>query len=82
MKRILGITHLQPPGKGRDISQLTRLLKAPSILALNTSRAGAFTASLCCGLFLITLTVKDFLLMSYINLIFQFKTIPLFSIIL
>jgi len=34
------------PAMGRDTFHQTRLLKAPSSLALNTSREGAATASL------------------------------------
>jgi len=54
---------------GRDIFHQTRLLKAPSNLALNTAREGAATASLgnlCQGLTM--LTVKSFFLISIINL--------------
>lgn len=52
-----------------DIFHSPRLLRVPSSLALNTSRAGAPTVSLgslvqC----LTTLTVKDFSLMSLLNL--------------
>jgi len=45
---------------GRDIFHQTRLLKAPSNLALNTAREGAATAPLGnLGQGLITLTVKN-----------------------
>jgi len=57
------IISFQPPAMGRDTSHQTRLLKAPSNLALNTAREGAATASLgnlCQGL--TTLTVKNFFL--------------------
>ena len=53
----------------RDIFHQTRLLRAPSNLALNTVREGAATASLgnlCQGL--TTLMVKNFFLMSNLNL--------------
>ena len=59
-------------------SPQTRLLKAPSSLALNTSREGASTTSL--GnlfQFLTTLTVKNFFLISNINLpSFSSKLLP------
>jgi len=54
---------------GRDTFHQTRLLKAPSNLALNTSREGAATASLvnlCQGL--TTLTVRNFFLIANLNL--------------
>jgi len=53
----------------RDAFYYTRLLKAPSNLALNTAREGAATASLgnmCQGL--TTLRVKNFFLISNLNL--------------
>jgi len=61
--------HLfHPPAVGRDTFHQTRLLKAPSNLALNTAREGAATASLgsqCQGL--TTLTVKNFFLISSLS---------------
>jgi len=54
---------------GRDIFHQTRLLKAPSNLALNTAKEGAakiYVSNLCrC---FSTLTVKNFFLMSNLNL--------------
>ena len=57
------------PAVGRDTSHQTRLLKAPSSLALNTAREGAATASLG-NLFqcLITLMVKNFFLLPNLKL--------------
>jgi len=53
---------------GRDIFHQTRLLKAPSSLALNTAREGAATASLSSlGQGLITLRVKNFFFLSNLN---------------
>jgi len=54
---------------GRDIFHYTRLLRAPSNLALDTSREGAVTASLA-KLFqcLTALIVKNFFLISDLNL--------------
>ena len=54
---------------GRDTFHQTRLLQAPSILALDTAREGAATASLgnLCQC-LTTLTVKNFFLISNLNL--------------
>ena len=63
----------------RDTFHQTRLLKAPSNLALNTSREGASTTSLG-NLFhcLTTLIVKNFFLLSKLNLpSFTFKSLPL-----
>jgi len=53
----------------RDIFHYTRLLRAPSSLALNTSREGASTASLG-NLFqcFTTIMVKNFFLISSLNL--------------
>ena len=68
-----------PSAVGRDTSHQTRLLKAPSSLALNASRKGAFTTSLG-NLFqcLTTLTVKNFFLTSSLNLPFSsLKPFPL-----
>jgi len=58
-----------PPAMGRDSFHQTRLLRAPSNLALNTAREGAATASLgnlCQGL--TTLMVKNFFPISKLNL--------------
>ena len=57
--------QFHPPAMGRDTSHQPRLPKAPSSLALSTSRDGASTASLgsLCQC-LTTLTVKNFLLTS------------------
>ncbi|KFU85683.1 Zinc finger CCCH domain-containing protein 11A [Chaetura pelagica] len=65
----LKIIQSQPLCMGRDTSHQTRLLQAPSNLPFNTARDGAATASLG-NLFqcVTTLTVKNFLLMSYLNL--------------
>ena len=57
--------HPAPPTMGRDTFHYTRLLKAPSSLALNTSRDGASTASLDS---LTTLRVKYFFLIPYLDL--------------
>jgi len=52
-----------------DIFHQTRLLRAPSNLALNTAREGAATASLGnLGQGLATLTRKNFFLISNLNL--------------
>ena len=54
---------------GRDIFHQTRLLRAPSNLAFNTSREEAFTASLGnLGQGLTTLMGKNFFLISNLNL--------------
>jgi len=60
-----------PPAMGRDSFHQTRLLRAPFNLALNAAREGAATASLsnlCQGL--TTLRVKNFLLISNLDLPF------------
>jgi len=63
---------------GRDKFHQTRLLKAPSNLALNTAREGAATASvgnLCRGL--TTLLVKNFFLTSNLYLpSFTLQSLP------
>ena len=46
VEKTLKPTQLHPPAMGRDTSHQTRLLKAPSSLAMKTSRDGASTASL------------------------------------
>jgi len=58
-----------PPAMGRDPFHQTRLLRAPSNLALNTASEGAAIASLgnLCHC-LITLRVKNFVLVSNLNL--------------
>jgi len=64
---------------GRDTFHQTRLLKAPSNLALNADREGAVTASLenLCQC-LITLRAKNFFLVSNLNLpSFSLKPSPL-----
>jgi len=67
------------PATGKDTFHQTRLLKAPSKLALNTAREGESTASLgnlCQGL--TTLMVKNFFLVSNANLpFFSLKTLTL-----
>jgi len=57
------------PAKSRGIFQETRLLRAPSNLALNTAREGAATTPLgsLCQCFT-TLMVKNFILISNLNL--------------
>ena len=63
----------------RDIFHQTRLFKAASNLALNTAREGAATASLS-NLFqcFTTLTVKNFFLISNLNLpSFSLQPFPL-----
>jgi len=64
---------------GRDTFRYSRLLKAPSNLALNTSREGAFTTSLGNQLqCFTTLTVMNFFLISNLNLpSFSLKPLPL-----
>ena len=69
----------KPPAMGRDTFHQTRLLQAPSNLALNTAREGAPTASLG-NLFqgLTALIVKTFFLISNVNLpSFSLKSLPL-----
>jgi len=44
--RVLQIIQFQPPAVGRDTSLQTRLLTAPSSLALSASREGTSTTSL------------------------------------
>jgi len=69
------IIWFQPPAMCRVANQQPRLLRATSSLALNACRDGASTASLG-NLFQCdtTLTVKNFLLISNLNLPSQFKT--------
>jgi len=64
---------------GRDTVRYTRLLKAPSNMALNTDREGAATASLGSqGQGLTTLRLKNFFLISNLNLLsFSLKPLPL-----
>uniref|UniRef100_A0A8C3JRC5 Zinc finger C2HC domain-containing protein 1A n=1 Tax=Calidris pygmaea TaxID=425635 RepID=A0A8C3JRC5_9CHAR len=72
--------HPVPPlALGRDTSHQTRLLQAPSSLALNPSRDGAATASLGnLGQALTTFTPKNFFLRSHLNLpSFSVKPFPL-----
>jgi len=67
------------PAMGRDTFYQNRLLKAPSSLALNTSREGTSTASLgnLCQC-LTTLIVKNFFFISHLNLpFFSLKPLPL-----
>jgi len=68
-----------PPSNPHATFHQTRLLKAPSNLALNTAREGAATASLGNpGQGLTTLTVKNFFLTSNLNLTsFSLKPLPL-----
>jgi len=63
---------------GRDTFHQTRLLRAPSSLAFNTAREGAATASLGnLGQGLTILTLKNFFLMSNLNLpSFGLKPLP------
>jgi len=63
-----------PPAMGRDTFHWTRLLRAPSNLALNTAREGASTASLG-NLFqcLTTLRIKNLFLRTN-------RTLPFFSL--
>jgi len=68
-----------PPAVGRVATHQTRLPRAPSNLAFNNFRNGTHTASLCI-LFqcLTTLIVKNFLLVSKLNLSsFSLKPCPL-----
>ncbi|PKU29536.1 zinc finger ccch domain-containing protein 11a [Limosa lapponica baueri] len=65
----LKIIQFQPPALGRDTSHHTRVVKAPSNLALNPSRDGAATASLGnLGQGLTTLTAKNLYPRSHLNL--------------
>jgi len=68
-----------PPALGRDPFHQTRLLQAPSDLALNTAREGTATASL--GYLVqgfATLVVKNFFLRSNLDLLsFSLKPLPL-----
>ena len=63
------IIQFQPPAMCRVVNQQTMLPRATSSLALNASRDGASTTSLG-NLFqcVTTLCVKNFLLISYLNL--------------
>jgi len=63
---------------GRDTFHQTRLLRAPSSLALNTARERAATASLgSLGQRFTTLIVKNFFLISSLNLsCFSLKPLP------
>jgi len=73
------LSRSNPAAMSRDIFHQPRLLRAPSSLALNTAREGASTASLgnlCQGL--TTLMVKNFLLISNLNLpSFSLQPFPL-----
>jgi len=64
---------------GRDTFYQTRVLKVPSSLGLNTAREGATRASLGnLGQHITTLTVKNFFLISNLNLpSFSLKLLPL-----
>jgi len=64
---------------GRDILHQTRVLRAPSNLALNTAREGAATASLGnLGQCFTTLMVKNFFPISNLNLpSFSLQPFPL-----
>jgi len=64
---------------GRDLFHQPRVLQAPSNLALDTAREGAATASLdSLGQCLTTLTLKNFFLISNLNLpFFSSKLSPL-----
>jgi len=69
----------QPRAMSRDTFHYTRLLKAPSNLALDTAREGADTASLG-NLFqcLNTLIIKNFFFITSLNLSsFSLKPLPL-----
>jgi len=58
----------------RDPFHQTRVLQAPSNLALNTAREGAATASLgSLGQGLTTFTVQNFFLMSNLNVMCPFE---------
>jgi len=64
---------------GRDSFHQTKFLKPPSTMVLNTAREGVATASLDnLGQCLTILTVKNFFLLSNLNLSsFSFKPLPL-----
>ena len=63
----LKITQFQPPAMGRDITHQIRSAKAPSSLALSTSRDGAATASVG-NLFRCLAVENDFFLIPNLNL--------------
>jgi len=68
-----------PPAMSRDIFHQTRVLRAPSNLALSTAREGAATVSLgnLCQCFT-TLMGKNFFLISHLNLpSFSLEPFPL-----
>jgi len=75
----LKIISFHPPAIGRDPFHQTRVLRAPSSLALNPDREGAATASLgSLGHGLTSLTVKNFFIISHLNLpSFSLKPSPL-----
>ena len=65
-----------PPAISRDIFHQTRLLRAPSNLAVNPAREGAATASLGnLGQGFTTLMGKNFFLISHLNLPSAFVTV-------
>lgn len=85
LERTLRIIQFQLPMVGRGTFHYTRLPKAPSNLALNVSKKGAFPTSIG-KLFwgLITLTVKNFFQTSNLNLpCFSWKplVLPLYTLI-
>jgi len=75
----LKITQSKPPAMGRDIFHQTKVLRAPSNLALGTADWRAATAllgNLCQGL--TTFRVKNFFLISNLNLpSFSLEPFPL-----
>jgi len=75
----LEIFWFQPPAISRDISHQTRVLRAPSSLALSPAREGAATAALgSLGQGLITLMGKNFFLIPHLNLpSFSLELFPL-----
>ncbi|CAN0052273.1 unnamed protein product [Bubo scandiacus] len=79
LEETLKIIWFQPPCHGQGHLPLDQVLKALSNLALNTAREGAATASLgnLCQC-LTTVTVKNFFLISNLDLIsFSLKLLPL-----
>ena len=66
--RVLQIIQFQPPAVGRDTSLQTRLLTAPSSLALSASREGTSTTSLgnlCQHLTTLTVTIFCYCFLNY-----------------
>ena len=76
LKRTTMVIEFQSPTMCRVANHQTRLPRATSSLALNASSNGASTTSLGNLFQCVTTCVKNFLLISNLNLLSQFKTIP------